>query len=268
MKRQVLTQMLLFLVLALLSTAQIVNAQPGRGGMGGGFGGGMMGMTSGLGLTADRRVQDELELIPDQVKALEDLRQEMQEEMREMFMGMGGRGGGDREQMMREIRENMEKLNKEFDDLANKELLPHQRDRLKQLVFQSQARVGGGVSTGRIPRMIADELDITEEQQKAIEEKATKVQEELRKKIANLTKQAEEEIMSVLSPTQRSKFKELMGDDFEFSAPQFGQRMGQAGGRGGDDRGGRGGDDRGGRGGDDRGGRGGGRGGRGADRDF
>lgn len=259
-------------LLVVFAGTELVQAQPGRGagGAGGGFGGimGGLGMGSGLSLTSDRRVQDELELAPDQLNALNELRQEMQSEIREMFMGMRDRNTGDREQMMREIREDMEKLTQEFDELANKELLPHQRSRLKQLVFQSSARAGfgGGLSAGRIPPMLAQELDITSEQERAMREKAEKVQEDLRKKIANLTRQAEEEVLSVLSPAQRSKYKELMGDDFEFTAPNFGQGagQGQAGGRGGD-RGGRGGD-RGGRGGD-RGGRGGGN-DRDGDRDF
>lgn len=251
-------------ILATFATTQTCFAQPGRGGGGfggGGFAGGMMGQASGLGLLGDTKVQEELELVPDQVAALDELRRELQTEMREYFMSMRDRGrDGDREQMMQEIREDMEEINKEFDNRANKELLPHQRDRLKQLVFQSQARVGGGISAGRIPAALAEELGITDAQKEAMEEKARAVQEDLRKKIEKLTRQAEDEVLSVLDPGQRAKIKELFGSDFEFSRPQFGGMMGgrdreqgERGGqqqRGGDRRGQRGGDRRGDRGGD------------------
>lgn len=240
-------------LLVMFLSAGLAQAQPGRGG---GFGG-MMGMGSGLMLTNDRKVQEELELAPDQLTALNELRQEMQSEIREMFMSMRDRDMSDREQLMREIREDMQKLNKEFDELADKELLPHQRSRLKQLVVQSSTRsgIGGGLSSGNVPPILVEQLEITPEQERAMREKAEKVQEDLRRKIANLTKQAEEEVISVLSPSQRAKFKELMGDEFEFSAPNLRQGMGQQRGAGGD-RGGRGGE------------RGGQRGGRGADRDY
>jgi Spy/CpxP family protein refolding chaperone len=264
MKQNSFVKLACFSLAGVIALAQIAQAQPGRGGQGGGPGGfgGMMGFTSsGLGLLSDEKVQKELELDEAQLARVRELQEEMRAEIQDSMRDR--RGGGFNREAMQEIRERMEEINKEFDGLIEKELLPHQKQRLKQLVYRSQARRTGGATGGGLPDDIIKELDITDEQKAKMEEKAKSVREELEKKIANLRKQAEEEVLSVLSKSQIDKYNELMGDPFEFGQPNFGG-FGQ-GGRG---QGGRGeGGGRGGRG--EGGGRGqGGGGGRGGDRDF
>ena len=257
MKKSSFFCVVLTTIAGLFLLVEVANAQPGggRGGLN------VAGMINGLQLTGQERVQKELELTAKQIEELEDLRAEQREEMGRMMREIMQGAGRDRGQAWERAQEEMAKLNQEFESDVNKVLLPHQRDRLKQLVVQSQSRTGGGVSTGRIPDALIKELDITDDQLEKMQEKAKEVGEKLAKKIAELQRQAESEIMGVLSQAQRDKFQELVGDSFDFGAQGgFGAMM--QGGRGGGDRGGRGGAD-GGRGG--RGGDGGGRGGRGGD---
>jgi Spy/CpxP family protein refolding chaperone len=232
-----------FSVLALFLISQSALAQPGRGG--GGFMGGFMNPSS-LALLGDEKVQKELDLDETQLEKVKELQEEMQAEIREVFSGMRDRfSDGNREELMKEIRETMTEINKDFDGMIDKELLDHQKQRLKQLVFHAQVRRTGGASGGNLPEGLVKELNITDEQKTAMEEKAKAVREDLEKKISNLRKQAEEEVLSVLSKEQQDKYKELMGEPFEFTPPQFGM-MGRGGGRGGDggSRGGRGGEGR------------------------
>ena len=215
-----LPRLMLFSLIVIISSVQLAIAQPGgqRGGFGGGgfFGGG-----SGLGLLGDEKVQQELELVPDQIEAIQDLQQEMRSAMGEMFGGMRDTmrdlSEEERTKAMEEMREKLATSMKEFDQKANAELLPHQVTRLKQLVAQSQNRRGGGVSGGQIPDSMVEELGITEEQLAAMKEKAEKVRADLTEKMNKLRTQAEDEILSVLDAAQREKYKEMVGEAFEFS---------------------------------------------------
>jgi hypothetical protein len=191
---------------------------------------------SGLGLLGDEKVQKELDLDESQLERIRGLQEDMQAEMREAFSGLRDRfREGNREEIMQEIREMTTEITDEFDSQLDKELLDHQKQRLKQLVFRAQSRRSGGAAAGSLPEGMIKELGITEEQKTQMIEKARSVKEDLDKKIANLQKQAEEEVLAVLTKEQQEKYKELMGEAFEFSQPRF---PGMGGGRGG--RGGRG----------------------------
>lgn len=232
----------LLATLLMLGSAQFVLAQPGRGG-GGFFGGG-----SALGLLADEKVQDELEIVDEQSEKIQALQQEMRSEMGEMFNDIRGNmrdmDDSERQEAFSNIREKMTTMMKDYDNEVYKELLPHQTSRLKQLVVQSQGRRGGGLSGGQVPENLIDDLGITEEQLEAMKKKAEQVQADLVEKINKLRAQAENEILSVLDPGQKEKYKELIGEPFQFS--ENGGFGGGRGGRGGQDGGRRGGGDQGG----------------------
>ena len=203
-------------LLAVMCWADVANAQPGRGrGRGGSWWG-----TSALQLLSNERVQDELEIVDEQKEIVEQLQQEQRDTMREMFSGMRERfremGEDDRQSAMEEIREKMTESNKEFEERVFEELLPHQVDRLKQLILQASNRRGGGITGGRFSETLIEDLGITEEQIEKMKEKAEKVRVDLEKKMAKLRSQAEQEILSVLDASQREKYRELVGETFEF----------------------------------------------------
>lgn len=248
-------------MLALLVSADMVMAQPGRGGRGGGI----FGQVTQLSLLGQDAVQKELELVDDQVELIQEIQAKQRESMRDMFMGMREEmrdmSDEERRSAFEDIQKKMQEANSELEAEALDELLPHQTTRLKQILAQAQVRRNGGPQSGNIPESVVDELGLTDSQVEELKEKAEEVAAKLKEKIAKLQAQAQDEIFStVLSKDQQAKYKELMGDSFEF---EEGGRFGGFGGQRGGQRGGRGGD-RGGRGGD-RGGRGGDRGGRGSD---
>lgn len=188
-------------------------AQPGRGGGGfGGFGGGGGGDMT---LLNDENVQKDLDLLDNQKEKLADLRDRIGEEMRSLFQGGGG--GDARER----IREKMEGFQKEVDGI----LLPHQRDRLKQIGVQSRLRFG---STSNA---IADALELSEDDTKKLADKDKELTAEMNKEIAKIREKYRDKLLDVLGPEQKAKWKQLVGNPIEFAAPQFGQ--GGPGGRGG-----------------------------------
>jgi hypothetical protein len=89
---------------------------------------------------------------------------------------------------------------------------------------------------------LTEELGLTEKQLTEMKDMAPKVQEELRAEVQKATKAAEEKLLSVLTPSQKAKYAELMGEPFQFDPARggFGNR-GQGGDRGGDRGGNRGG---------------------------
>jgi Spy/CpxP family protein refolding chaperone len=198
---------------ALCLLPSLALAQPGRGGGGfGGFGGGGGGDMT---LLNDENVQKDLELLDNQKEKLADLRDRIGEEMRSLFQGGGG--GDARER----IREKMEGFQKEVDGI----LLPHQRDRLKQIGVQSRLRFG---STSNA---IADALELSEDDAKKLADKDKELTAEMNKEIAKIREKYRDKLLDVLGPEQKAKWKQLVGNPIEFAAPQFGQ--GGPGGRGG-----------------------------------
>ena len=244
----------------LLSAGTLAHAQRGGGGMLGG---------SSMGLLGDQKVADELELGEDQVESIKTLQDEMRGIFRDSFGGMRDKfrePNVDREALMAEIREKIQTQMSTVDEKLEQILLPHQMSRLEELTFQMETKRGG--TQGLLNNeKVKEKLGLTDEQIEKIKAKAEEVKADLEEKIAKAREDAQEEILSVLTPEQQAQIKEMVGDSFEFEERRGwgGGDRGGRGGRGGGDRGGRGGGgDRGGRGGDrggdrgDRGGRGGG----------
>jgi len=233
-----------FLV-ALVCTAAVVFATssamaqgPGGRGPGGRGAGGPGGGGDLFGLLNNESVQKELEIVPSQLDDIRELGEEMRESMRDMFQGMRNASEEERREMfdkLRSAREDMEA------DLS-KVLMPAQLERLKQIQVQQQSSGRGGVSFAN-PR-IAETLGLSEDQIADLREKAEELQTEMRAKVEELRKQADEELLQMLTPEQQKKWKEMVGDPFELEQQRGGfQRGSQRGERGQRGPGGRGGND-------------------------
>ncbi|MEM7457515.1 MAG: hypothetical protein AAF456_24490 [Planctomycetota bacterium] len=240
------TNLIAFLAVVMALTVTQSALAQGRGGQ---RGGGWMRGGGNLGLLQDESVQGELELMDDQIEELTIMRDEFRQEMMDTFRDFRNLNEDERQDLMDEMRERAS----EMEDEANAVLLPHQVDRLKQLGFQRNASRGGvGGLAGN--DQLVEALGITEEQQEAMVAAAEEAAQKLEEKIADLRKQAQDEVLAVLTEEQREKFNELMGEPFQFSQDRGGFQQ-----RGGGDRGGREGQGRRGPGGGDREGGGGGR---------
>lgn len=226
-----------------LSVAEMANAQRG-GGRGGGRGGfGRGGGNGVLGLLQNESVMTEIELVDEQKDEIQTIQDELRQEMRERMEEMrdSDMSREERREAFMGMREEMEERQEEIEQQIEGVLLPEQLKRLKQLEIQRSARRTGGGAMGVLASdELMEKLGIDEEQRKKLEEKAAEVKKKLQERIKKLTKEAEDDILSVLSPSQRKEFREKIGESFEFEDGNDRRgRGGDRGGRGGDRRGGR-----------------------------
>jgi Spy/CpxP family protein refolding chaperone len=220
-------------VLAVAAMATVALAQPDRGDRRQGFGD-----TAGLLLLGNEAVVKELELVEDQQTKLRELGEKQRDEIRAMFEGMRDLPDDERRAAFEGMREKIEEQAKKVQDEVNNILLPNQVARLKQIQFQQSARGfggRGGVTSGRV----AEALGISEEQREQLRAKAEEIRAETDKKIAEIRKDAEKQLLQVLTPEQRAKYDELMGEPFELPQGGFFQRGQGGGGREGNREGGR-----------------------------
>ena len=246
--------LILLFTVSCLMFADMAMAQPGRGRGGPGGRGGFF-QASSIELLRDEKVQAELDMVDEQVESIMEIVEEMNEAREEFFNDVRTRmrelDEEGRREMFSNLREEVTTMFKKFNDRAEEELLPVQLDRLKQLVVRAEMQRSGGPERGSISPKLAEELGLTEEQQQKIKEKAEKVAPELQEKIAKLRADAVNDILSsVLDSEQMARYKELVGDEFQFSnrgrggfggpggPPERGDR-GDRGDRGGRRRGGR-----------------------------
>jgi Spy/CpxP family protein refolding chaperone len=247
MKRFMVCSVRAALACGMVLVPTILIAQPGGGGFRGGPGGpgGFFGGGGTLGLVMRPEVQDELQLVDEQrdkvMDVVEESRDQMRDEMREMFSGFGDLSEEERDARRDEIRSRFEAMNTDLESRLKKVLLPHQFDRLKQIGVQVrvQQRGASALSSGDL----AEALSLTDEQKEKLEQRAEEVREEMQEKIRQLQAEAREKMLDVLTPEQRAKLEQLMGDAFELR--DDGPFGGRGGGFRGDDRRGRGDDRRG-----------------------
>jgi hypothetical protein len=227
---------------ASLFWAGMALAQPGGGGFGGGFGGGPGGGGGNIGfLLQNDQIKEELKIDDAQADEVQDLVDAQRDAMREMFRGgdFDFRSDEGRAKIREMVEEQTAKLEKDLGTVLKKEQL----DRLKQIGRQMQTNRPGQTGGLIQNEQLTEELGLTEQQLTQMREMAPKVQEELRAEVQKATKAAEEKLLSVLTPAQKAKYAELMGEPFQFDPARggFGGR-GQGGDRGGDRGGNRGGD--------------------------
>jgi Spy/CpxP family protein refolding chaperone len=121
-------------------------------------------------------------------------------------------------------------LGKETEDKIAKVLLPHQKKRLGQIMLQmklSQTSYGYGFAGALEGDDVGKELGITDAQREELKKKEEKIRGEFMKKYQDFYKklndETKEELMSVLTPSQRKKLEDLLGNKFELQQPQFSQ---------------------------------------------
>jgi Spy/CpxP family protein refolding chaperone len=219
-------------VLFAFSAGRAVAQRGGGGFRGGGFGGPFAGGGM-VGLVMRDEVQQELQLVDEQQEKVADVvdatRNQMRDELRDLFSQMGDLSDEERQQRFDQIRSKVDSINAAMEKRLKKVLLPHQFDRLKQIELQSriQQRGAAALTSGEL----AETLDLTEAQREKLEQRADEVQQELQEQIRQLRIEAQNKILAVLSPEQRAKLEAMMGDQFDSldQGPGFGGPGGRAG---------------------------------------
>lgn len=175
----------------------------------GGFGRGG-GMMTGM-LLGQESVQNELKLTEAQLKTVKELGEKQREAMKGLQAGGGAEG-------FKKIMEMMQENEKAYTNL----LKPDQAKRLRQISLQVQ-----GPRALSSPD-VAKELDVTAEQQEKIREVQAESfkqsaglfapggnPEEMRKKMQEADKKAQEKVLALLTAEQKTKWKEMTGAPFK-----------------------------------------------------
>ena len=171
----------------------------------------------------NKQVQKDLDLVDDQIdeiseylKSLTQYRDGLAAELQEMKASGQDQQALNkrRDEMRKELEQEKQKIQSEVMGI----LMPHQRKRLKQVSAQFMTRQSmkeSKVPTGLLTPEMIDYLEIDTQQSKRIEKRSQELAKELAKKVEKLKTEAIEDLMKELSPKQRKKYRELMGDRFD-----------------------------------------------------
>ena len=170
-----------------------------------------------LGLLRNQAIQDEIEMVPDQLKEIEELQMQMQDDMQKRMADLRNLEPAIRREKFASLRVDMKEQQEEFKTRIEEVLLPDQVKRLNELHIQSNARRHGNGAMGVLKdEAVLEELGVDEDQKKNLKEKADEIRERLEEQIKKLRMKAEKELLSVLSSPQQKKYREMVGETFDF----------------------------------------------------
>lgn len=197
--------------------AQVVITQSGAGGglRAGSFGNSSSYLYWGANdpsrLLAYAQIQEELGLVDDQVKKLQQIRQDSYTKQREMYAELKDVAPEKRNEFLTELRETLAANTlKEIKSV----LLPHQVTRLDQLTYQFKVKGQGAYA---LPgAKLAEAISLTDEQKQALKTKTAEMNRELAAEYQKLREKYQEDLLDdVLTKAQRTKLEQLMGKKYE-----------------------------------------------------
>ncbi|HZL91716.1 MAG TPA: hypothetical protein VFB96_25320 [Pirellulaceae bacterium] len=203
------------------SQVQAVPVQPAQGGAAGAYRYANP-MGKWLSYALYPQIQKEIEIVPEQRSELEQLRNQTMTKMQELYKKLSE---VEQDKRMDRYYEDSKALGAETDKAVEKILLPHQRRRLDQILLQMQMRnTGYGSASALGNEDLTKALGITEEQKERLRQKEQELRAEIQKKtqefFKKLNEETREELLSVLTPAQRQKLRDLLGSDFEWQWQQ------------------------------------------------
>jgi len=179
------------------------------------FGFGMPGaQPDSYGLLSDERIRGELGLAEDQWADIQKIQQDFSKRMQEASQNLMVNGRFDPSRA-KEMRGAMESVRTEMTGRLAEVLLPHQQKRLEQLgrhVHMSSLDLDEALIDGPL----AEELELTDEQKKRLQERHAEIQAETDEAIRKIRREAREKLLKELTGSQREKLADLLGEDFDY----------------------------------------------------
>ncbi len=165
---------------------------------------------SDLGLLADPKVREEIEMVDEQYEELQKLNADIQARAASQIQKLDF---SDREGLVDRLREIRERAQEDLDSM----FIPEQLARLRQLRNQSRMRGGRTLVDLLTTDPLRNELDISESQADELRELEKEVEEEIQREIAKLREKAKERLLSPLDSEQREQVEELFGETMAFT---------------------------------------------------
>jgi len=173
-------------------------------------------------------VQKDLELVGDQLKSVQDLQANFAEKMKEQIGDLSK--GGINPDRFKGLGELMAKLRAEQQSQMEGLLLPHQIDRLKQVALQTHMQQSG-TAGALVNEKVAEALEISDEQKDRLKARSKELKEKLEKDIEALKEKAKDDLLLELTPAQRSKLKDLVGDKYKPQTKDWAEQFQRRGSR-------------------------------------
>jgi len=204
----------------------------------GGFGFGGMGQAGPATLLANKSVQEELKLTTDEVAKVSAPGKTLSEKRRAMFTDLQGATQEQRTEKMKELTDAAKAADEDAMKIAKDTLKPDQMKRFGQIEIQVKG------DAAFIDENVQKTLAITDPEKDQIktirDEAATKMRElrpargqggqgrgqgnqETQTKIQALRKETVEKVVAILTDSQKTQWKEMVGSPFEYK-PELGMR--------------------------------------------
>ena len=188
-------------------------------------------------LAYDVELRKQLDVVDDQANQLKELAKNHQTDTMKFYtdntelitklQGAAGKEGAEHSrELANEFNHKKAEFAKTYMDRLMDILLPHQVDRLKQLVKQQRTRLTNQFSDEfGIVASLADELGLDTEQKKSLNEAIKIARKEYYDSVAAAKKKANEKILSALTVEQQEKMKMIVGDIWDQEAGRRGKRL-------------------------------------------
>ena len=165
-------------------------------------------------LFRDPSVIKDLELVDEQIDSINRLMELHRKVLQAKYQEYHQVKDQEDPERVKEMRSALTLLQKSQQDELFDVLLPHQRDRLKQVSLQIQLK-SLGPATALQHGIVGAELNITDAQKQKFAEIGKELQEQLVAKMAELKEEARKKVLAELTAEQRSKFESLTGESFK-----------------------------------------------------
>lgn len=185
---------------------------------------------SGLEFLEAKVVADDLKLTDEQKDSIKKLSEDNRAKMREMFSSARDASKEERAEMMKKMADAQKEISKKIDGILDAK----QQARFKEIKLQ----VVGAFALSE--DSVQDALKVNEDQESSIEKIDKKYREDreaamkdaggdraaARDKVRELTKDAKEKLLAVLTSEQRDQFEKMQGTKLDLSNVRFGSRGG------------------------------------------
>ncbi len=155
-------------------------------------------------------IQKELELNDEQIAKMKELQADFRKKQRDIYAELKDIDPQKRSEFLQEmqltIRENLQAE-------VDKVLLPQQKKRLDQIVFQSKLK--GGVQMAFRDANVLKMLEITDEQKTKLSKRAIEEQRKMYEEIQRMRQEMEKKLLQeILTKKQLQKIEELSGEEY------------------------------------------------------
>ncbi len=158
----------------------------------------------------DKKVQQEIGLLPSQLKDLLRLSEDVMKELGPTVENFNKLPKAEQEVKVEQLRKDVAAYMTSVQADVDKILVPEQQQRLRQVAFQLRMQKDGTIETFSSPDVLR-ELGLNDAQFERFRESLKKIEEQHRSKLAELEMEKERKVLALFSPNQRDRLESMIG---------------------------------------------------------